>query len=119
LVIHGLARGGEARARARAALEEAGLPNANDLLDEVPHRLSGGMRQRVAIAAALAARPRLVLADEPTTALDATIRASVFDLLDRLRRETEMAVLLVSHDRRAVERRASRVLRLERGRLAG
>jgi oligopeptide/dipeptide ABC transporter ATP-binding protein len=88
------------RARMRGAelLAEVGIPRAFDRLDDYPHRFSGGMRQRVVIAIAIACEPRLLIADEPTTALDVTVQAQVLDLLDDLRREHEMAMLLITHN---------------------
>jgi ABC-type glutathione transport system ATPase component len=94
-------------------MERVGLTDPRSLWSEVPHRLSGGQRQRVALAAALAARPKVLLADEPTTALDAPLVLRVLDLLRDLRRETGLAVLLVSHDARALGRQAGRVVKLD------
>jgi oligopeptide/dipeptide ABC transporter ATP-binding protein len=87
-----------ARRRAAGLLEEVGIPRARDRLDDYPHRFSGGMRQRVVIAMAIACEPRLLIADEPTTALDVTVQAQVLDLLDDLRREHEMAMILITHN---------------------
>ncbi|HET9243582.1 MAG TPA: ABC transporter ATP-binding protein [Gaiella sp.] len=88
----------EARRRAVELLEEVRIPNAAERLDDYPHRFSGGMRQRVMIAIALACNPRLLIADEPTTALDVTIQAGILDLLDDLRREHEMSMIIITHD---------------------
>ena len=88
----------EARAEALRLLERVHLPQARERLDAYPHQLSGGQRQRVVIAIALACGPDLLIADEPTTALDATIQREVLDLLDELRRDTGMALLLISHN---------------------
>ncbi|HYY32287.1 MAG TPA: ABC transporter ATP-binding protein [Gaiellaceae bacterium] len=88
----------EARKRAIELLEEVRIPRAAERLDDYPHRFSGGMRQRVMIAIALSCNPRLLIADEPTTALDVTIQAQILDLLDELRREHEMAMILITHD---------------------
>ncbi|HJU37267.1 MAG TPA: ABC transporter ATP-binding protein [Gaiellaceae bacterium] len=87
-----------ARRRAGELLAEVGIPRAHERLDDYPHRFSGGMRQRVGIAMAIACEPRLLIADEPTTALDVTVQAQVLDLLDDLRRERRMAMLLITHN---------------------
>jgi oligopeptide/dipeptide ABC transporter ATP-binding protein len=84
--------------RAAELLGEVGIPRARERLDDYPHRFSGGMRQRVGIAIAIACEPRLLIADEPTTALDVTVQAQVLDLLDDLRHEREMAMLLITHN---------------------
>jgi len=88
----------EARARALEMLQRVGIPAAEKRLDEFPHQLSGGMRQRVMIAMALANDPTLLLADEPTTALDVTIQAQVLDLMRDLQAETGTAMILITHD---------------------
>jgi oligopeptide transport system ATP-binding protein len=88
----------EARKRAIDLLDEVRIPRAAERLDDYPHRFSGGMRQRVMIAIALSCNPKLLIADEPTTALDVTIQAQILDLLDELRREHEMAMILITHD---------------------
>src|SRR5256886_6892591 len=87
----------EARKRAIDLLEEVHIPNARQRLDDYPHRYSGGMRQRVMIAIALSCNPKLLIADEPTTALDVTVQAGVLDLLHELRSEPEMAVIIITH----------------------
>jgi oligopeptide/dipeptide ABC transporter ATP-binding protein len=88
----------EARRRAIELLEEVQIPRAAARLDDYPHRFSGGMRQRVMIAIALACNPKLLIADEPTTALDVTVQAQVLDLLEDLREQHEMALILITHD---------------------
>ncbi|MCC7426799.1 MAG: ABC transporter ATP-binding protein [Alphaproteobacteria bacterium] len=110
LLTHGIV------ANARAAREEAvalmgrvGIPSAAARVDEYPHQFSGGMRQRIMIAIALAARPRLLIADEPTTALDVTIRAQVLDLIDDLRQSEGMALVLITHDLGVVAERTERL----------
>jgi oligopeptide/dipeptide ABC transporter ATP-binding protein len=87
-----------ARKRAVELLEEVGIPDAAGRLDNYPHQFSGGMRQRVMIAIALSCNPKLLIADEPTTALDVTIQAQILDLLQRLREEHEMAMIIITHD---------------------
>jgi oligopeptide/dipeptide ABC transporter ATP-binding protein len=88
----------QARTRAIELLEEVRIPRASERLDDYPHRFSGGMRQRVMIAIALSCNPKLLIADEPTTALDVTIQAQILDLLDELRREHDMGMILITHD---------------------
>jgi oligopeptide transport system ATP-binding protein len=88
----------DARRRAIEMLEEVQIPRAAERLDDYPHRFSGGMRQRVMIAIAIACNPRLLIADEPTTALDVTVQAEILDLLDELRQEHEMGMIIITHD---------------------
>ncbi len=98
LALHGKARGAAARSRAAALLERVGVGPAARRLKQYPHELSGGLRQRVMMAIALACDPDLLIADEPTTALDVTIQAQILDLIARLRAELGMSVLLITHD---------------------
>jgi oligopeptide/dipeptide ABC transporter ATP-binding protein len=98
LVVHGRAGWREARRRAVRLLEMVRVPDAARRARDYPHQLSGGLRQRVMIATALACHPPLLVADEPTTALDATIQADILDLLRELRRDLGMALLLITHD---------------------
>jgi peptide/nickel transport system ATP-binding protein len=106
-----------ARDRAVALLEEVGIPAAARRVDHYPHQFSGGMRQRVVIALALAANPRLIVADEPTTALDVSIQAQVIQLLKRLCREHGTAVMLVTHDMGVIAETADRVAVMYAGRI--
>ena len=108
----------EARTRAIAALAEVGIPAAAERIDAYPHQFSGGMRQRVVIALALAAEPELVIADEPTTALDVSVQAQIVSLLKRLCRERGTAVMLITHDMGVIAEAADRVAVLYAGRLA-
>jgi oligopeptide/dipeptide ABC transporter ATP-binding protein len=99
----------EQRRRAIELLEEVRIPRAAERLADYPHRFSGGMRQRVMIAIALACNPKLLIADEPTTALDVTVQAQVLDLLEDLRQEHDMALILITHDMGVVAEVADKV----------
>ncbi|MDP6407088.1 MAG: ABC transporter ATP-binding protein [Alphaproteobacteria bacterium] len=107
----------EARRQALALLEEVGIPSAAERIDHYPHQFSGGMRQRVVIALALCANPRLIIADEPTTALDVSIQAQIIALLKRLCHEHRTAVMLVTHDMGVIAEAADRVAVMYAGRL--
>jgi microcin C transport system ATP-binding protein len=115
LRLHGLLDAQETRAAAVAAMRRVGIEEPERRAGSYPHQLSGGQRQRAMIAMALACSPKLLIADEPTTALDATIRLQILDLLDRLRAETGMSLLLITHDLNLVRRYADRVAVMERG----
>ena len=107
-----------ARERALDLLKEVGIPGAEQRIDHYPHQFSGGMRQRVVIALALCAGPRLIVADEPTTALDVSIQAQIIALLKRLCREHQTAVMLVTHDMGVIAETADRVAVMYAGRVA-
>ena len=108
---------GEARERAIALLKEVGIPAAERRIDHYPHQFSGGMRQRVVIALALCANPELIIADEPTTALDVSIQAQIITLLKKLCREHGTSVMLVTHDMGVIAETADRVAVMYAGRL--
>ena len=107
----------EARDRAIELLAEVGIPSARVRIDQYPHQFSGGMRQRVVIALALCINPRLIIADEPTTALDVSIQAQIITLLKRLCREHGAAVMLITHDMGVIAETADRVAVMYAGRL--
>ncbi|MBP2238294.1 peptide/nickel transport system ATP-binding protein [Sinorhizobium kostiense] len=116
LTTHG-ANAATARAEALRLLTRVGIPDPERALDKYPHEFSGGQRQRVMIAMALALRPDLLIADEPTTALDVTVQAEVLALLEELQQETGMAVLIITHDLGVVAEIADRVVVMEKGEL--
>jgi peptide/nickel transport system ATP-binding protein len=107
----------EARARAVQLLRDVGIPAPEERIDHYPHQFSGGMRQRVVIALALSASPKLIIADEPTTALDVSIQAQIISLLRRLCKEKQTAVMLVTHDMGVIAEAADRVAVMYAGRL--
>jgi peptide/nickel transport system ATP-binding protein len=117
LRLHRGMDGAQARAEAKRLFEMVGIPDAGRRLDVYPHEMSGGQNQRVMIAMALAGEPELLVADEPTTALDATIQAQILDLLRRLQQETGMALVLISHDLGVVADMCSRVCVMYAGRI--
>ncbi|HVP74372.1 MAG TPA: ATP-binding cassette domain-containing protein, partial [Phycisphaerales bacterium] len=106
-----------AKEMASAALREVGIDDPHVRLHAYPHQFSGGMRQRVMIAMALACNPRILLADEPTTALDVTIASQILDLLQRLQRSRGLSIMLITHDLGIVAQRADDVCVMYRGRI--
>jgi len=117
LLVHGRASRGEAHARAIPLLESVRIPEAALRVNDYPHQLSGGMRQRVLIALALACRPSLVIADEPTTALDVTIQAEILDLLRDMRAAYNLSMLLITHDLGVIAQTADRVAVMYAGKI--
>ena len=118
LRVHLELNASQARSRAVELLAEVGIPAAEIRIDHYPHQFSGGMRQRVVIALALCARPRLIVADEPTTALDVSIQAQIIELLKKLASEHGAAVMLITHDMGVIAETADRVAVMYAGRLA-
>jgi len=116
--LHQRASRREARDRTVAMLDRVGIPNARARFREYPHQMSGGMKQRVMIAMALVCRPSLLIADEPTTALDVTIQAQILDLLRELQREFQMSILLITHDLGIVAEMADHVAVMYAGKIA-
>ena len=117
LRVHGLASRSEARARAIELLRAVRITNPEQRVDDYPHQLSGGMRQRVMVAIALACKPPLLIADEPTTALDVTVQAQVLELLRDMKREFDLSMLLITHDFGVIAETADRVAVMYRGRI--
>jgi microcin C transport system ATP-binding protein len=117
LALHKGIEGRKARERTLALLEEVGIRNAKSRLGAFPHQLSGGQRQRVMIAMALANEPKLLIADEPTTALDVTVQAQILALLKALQERLGMAMLFITHDLNIVRRIADRVCVMQRGKI--
>ena len=117
LLIHEKISRADALARGRAMLEAVGIPDPGRRLDQYPHEFSGGMRQRVMIAMALITRPELLIADEPTTALDVTVQAQILELIKRLQRELGMAVIFITHDLAVVSGLCDRVQVMYAGRI--
>ena len=117
LRVHGLASRTEARSRAVDLLRAVQIADAERRVDDYPHQLSGGMRQRVMMAIALACRPPLVIADEPTTALDVTVQAQILDLLRDMKREFGISLLLITHDLGVIAETADRVAIMYAGRI--
>ena len=117
LLLHTRLSRADARKRATAMLDRVSMPDAARRFDDYPHQLSGGLRQRVMIAIALVCEPKLLIADEPTTALDVTIQAQILDLLRELQRDFQMAMLMITHDLGVVAEIADRVNVMYAGRL--
>jgi oligopeptide/dipeptide ABC transporter ATP-binding protein len=118
LILHRKLDSEAARAEAATLLGLVGIPSPEQRLDEYPHQLSGGMRQRVMIAMALACRPKLLIADEPTTALDVTVQAQILELLRALQTKLGMSILLITHDLGVVAETADRVVVMYAGKIA-
>jgi peptide/nickel transport system ATP-binding protein len=117
LLLHRQMSHSAARDEAIRLLDQVGIPSAAERFTDYPHRLSGGMRQRVMIAMALACRPRLLIADEPTTALDVTIQAQILELIDQLRVENRMSLILITHDLGIVAERCNMTAVMYAGRI--
>jgi peptide/nickel transport system ATP-binding protein len=117
LMVHGLASRADARARAIELLRAVRIVDPEQRVDDYPHQLSGGMRQRVMMAIALACRPPLVIADEPTTALDVTVQAQILELLRDMKREFDLSLLLITHDFGVIAETADRVAVMYRGQI--
>jgi len=117
LIVHGRASRSDARARAVDLLRAVKIVRPEERVDDYPHQLSGGMRQRVMMAIALACKPPLVIADEPTTALDVTVQAQVLELLREMKREFDLSLLLITHDFGVIAEMADRVAVMYRGRI--
>ncbi|HRK66484.1 MAG TPA: ABC transporter ATP-binding protein, partial [Hyphomonas sp.] len=115
LALHQGIKGDEATARCVEWLEHVRIPEAARRLDQFPHELSGGMRQRVMIAIAMLCGPKLLIADEPTTALDVTVQAQVLELMDELKRETGTGIVLITHNMGVVARMCDRVIVMRHG----
>ena len=117
LMVHGRATKREARSRAMELLRAVRITNPEQRVDDYPHQLSGGMRQRVMMAVALACKPPLVIADEPTTALDVTVQAQILELLRDMKREFDLSLLLITHDFGVIAETADRVAVMYRGKI--
>jgi len=117
LRVHGIARGREARERAVKLLTAVGIPGPRERLRSYPHQLSGGMRQRVAIAIAVSCSPELIIADEPTTALDVALQARIMELLASLREERRLSIILITHDLALIGQFCDRVAVMYAGRI--
>jgi len=117
LMVHGLASRSDARARAIELLRAVKIVDPDKRVDDYPHQLSGGMRQRVMMAIAIACRPPLVIADEPTTALDVTVQAQILELLRDMKKQFDLSMLLITHDFGVIAETADRVAVMYRGQI--
>ena len=117
VMLHKKASKAEARERAIAMLKAVGMPRAEEIYREFPHQLSGGMRQRVMIAMAMSCDPQLIIADEPTTALDVTIQAQILDLMRELKEKTGTSIMLITHDLGVVAEMCDRVIVMYAGQI--
>lgn len=117
LMLHKGLSASEARLEAIELLRKVGIPRPDEVVDDYPHQFSGGMRQRVMIAIAMACQPKLLIADEPTTALDVTIQAQILDLMRKLAAENNMAILLITHDLGVVAEMCDRVAVMYAGKI--
>lgn len=117
LVLHTKKSKQERRERVLQLLNAVGLPRAEELIDEYPHQLSGGMRQRIMIAIAMACEPQLLICDEPTTALDVTVQAQILELMNEIKRQTQMGIIMITHDMGVVAEVCDRVIVMYAGKI--
>jgi peptide/nickel transport system ATP-binding protein len=117
LLLHTTLSKRERKKRVIELLKEVGLPRAEELTNEYPHQLSGGMRQRVMIAIAMACRPQVLICDEPTTALDVTVQAQILELMNRLKKENDMGIMMITHDLGVVAEVCNRVMVMYAGKV--
>lgn len=117
LILHTKKNKKDRRKRVLELLNAVGLPRAEELIDEYPHQLSGGMRQRIMIAIAMACEPQLLICDEPTTALDVTVQAQILELMNEIKRETRMGIIMITHDMGVVAEVCDRVLVMYAGKI--
>jgi len=117
LILHTKKNKKERRERVLHLLNAVGLPRAEELIDEYPHQLSGGMRQRIMIAIAMACEPQLLICDEPTTALDVTVQAQILELMNEIKQKTDMGIIMITHDMGVVAEVCDRVLVMYAGKI--
>lgn len=117
LILHTKMNKKERRTRVIQLLNDVGLPRAEDLIDEYPHQLSGGMRQRIMIAIAMACEPQLLICDEPTTALDVTVQAQILELMNKIKEETQMGIIMITHDMGVIAEVCDRVIVMYAGKV--